>query len=79
MKPALDVGLYSNHIDAMRAFYEGELGLAYNHLLKVGGGVHQHRLDLAGDGVLKLNAARDELGKLRAEVKNEDFFLHGQR
>ena len=23
--------------------------------------------------------ARDELGKLRAEVKNEDFFLHGQR
>ena len=23
--------------------------------------------------------ARDELGKLRAKVKNQDFFLHGQR
>jgi len=25
------------------------------------------------------DAARDELGELRAKVKNEDFFLHGQR
>lgn len=61
VKPALDVGLYTNRIDDVRAFYEGEVGLAYNHLLKAGRGVHQHRLDLPGDGVLKLNDARDPL------------------
>ena len=62
VKPALDVGLYTNRIDEVRAFYEGELGLAYNHLLKAGRGVHQHRVDLddAG-GVLKLNDAREPL------------------
>jgi lactoylglutathione lyase len=62
VKPALDVGLYSNRAEEMRAFYEGELGLAYNHLLKAGRGVHQHRLDLDTNGaVLKLNDARDPL------------------
>ncbi len=25
------------------------------------------------------DTARDQLGELRAKVKNEDFFLHGQR
>jgi lactoylglutathione lyase len=63
VKPALDVGLYTNRVDEVRAFYEGELGLAYNHLLKAGRGVHQHRLDLDSNGaVLKVNAARDPLG-----------------
>jgi lactoylglutathione lyase len=62
VKPALDVGLYSNRAGEMRTFYEGDLGLAYNHLLKAGRGVHQHRLDLDANGaVLKLNDARDEL------------------
>jgi lactoylglutathione lyase len=61
VKLALDVGLYTNRIDDLRAFYEGEVGLAYNHLLKAGRGVHQHRVDLPGDGVLKLNDARDPL------------------
>jgi lactoylglutathione lyase len=62
VKPALDVGLYTNRADELRAFYEGELGLAYNHLLKAGRGVHQHRLDLDANGaVLKVNDARDDL------------------
>jgi lactoylglutathione lyase len=62
VKPALDVGVYSNRAPEMRAFYEGEVGLAYNHLLKAGRGVHQHRLDLDTNGaVLKLNDARDPL------------------
>ena len=60
-KQALDVGLYTNRIDEVRAFYEGDIGLAYNHLLKAGRGVHQHRLDLDGGGVLKLNDARESL------------------
>ena len=60
-KPALDIGLYTNRIERIRAFYEGELGLAYNHLLKAGRGIHQHRVDLEGHGVLKLNDAREPL------------------
>jgi lactoylglutathione lyase len=63
VKPALDVGLYTNRIDDMRGFYEGEVGLAYNHLLKAGRGVHQHRVDIGTVGVLKLNDARDELAE----------------
>ncbi len=61
MKPALDVGIYTDRADEARVFYEGELGLAYNHLLKVGRGVHQHRLDLDGGGILKLNDSREPL------------------
>ncbi|MEZ5219418.1 MAG: VOC family protein [Ilumatobacteraceae bacterium] len=59
-KPFLDLGMYCADIDASRAFYEGELGLEYDHLLKVGGGLHQHRLRLVG-AVLKLNSSRTPL------------------
>lgn len=60
-KQALDVGLYTNRWDEHRAFWMGEVGLAYEELLKVGGGVHQHRLSLPGS-VLKVNASREPLG-----------------
>jgi catechol 2,3-dioxygenase-like lactoylglutathione lyase family enzyme len=59
-KPCLDIGLYVRDIDASRSFYENELGLPYEELLKVGGGVHQHRLGLLGS-VLKLNSSRNDL------------------
>src|SRR5947209_8129771 len=59
-KPALDVGLFTNRWDEMRAFYVDGLGLEYQELLPTGGGVRQHRLGLAG-GVLKINDARDPL------------------
>lgn len=61
VKPALDIGLYTNRIDEVRSFYEGDVGLTYNHLLKAGRGVHQHRVDIGSVGVLKLNDARDGL------------------
>jgi catechol 2,3-dioxygenase-like lactoylglutathione lyase family enzyme len=60
VKPAIDVGVQTNDLDAHQAFWGDELGLRFDHLLKVGGGVHQHRYDLHG-GVLKLNAHRDPL------------------
>jgi len=60
VKPALDVGVQTNDLPAHQAFWGDDLGLRYDHLLKVGGGVHQHRYDLHG-GVLKLNAHRDPL------------------
>lgn len=59
-KPSLDIGLYVSDIDASRAFYENEVGLPYEELLKVGGGVHQHRLGLRGS-VLKLNSSRNDV------------------
>jgi catechol 2,3-dioxygenase-like lactoylglutathione lyase family enzyme len=60
VKPAIDVGIQTNDLEAHQAFWGDELGLRFDHLLKVGGGVHQHRYDLHG-GVLKLNAHRDPL------------------
>jgi lactoylglutathione lyase len=59
-KDCLDVGLYTDNYDAMRAFYVDRLGLPYEELLKVGGGIHQHRLSLNGS-VLKVNSSRQPL------------------
>lgn len=59
-KPFLDVGLYTTRLDEHRAFWEGEIGLPYEELLKAGRGIHQHRLGLHG-AVLKVNASRDHL------------------
>ncbi len=59
-KPYIDIGIYTNQIDAQLDFWRGEIGLEYQELLKVGSGVHQHRLNLDGS-VLKLNNARERL------------------
>jgi len=59
-KECLDVGLYTDRYDEMRSFYCDELGLPYEELLKVGGGIHQHRLGLHGS-VLKVNYSREPL------------------
>lgn len=59
-KPFLDVGIYTERLDEQRAFWEGEVGLPYEELLKAGRGVHQHRLGLHG-AVLKVNASREPL------------------
>lgn len=63
-KDCVDVGLYTNRHEAMRAFYCDQLGLPYEELLKVGGGVHQHRLGLRGS-VLKVNQSREPLDDSR--------------
>lgn len=60
VKPAVDVGVQTNDLDAHQAFWGDELGLRFDHVLKVGGGVHQHRYDLHG-AVLKVNHHRDPL------------------
>jgi catechol 2,3-dioxygenase-like lactoylglutathione lyase family enzyme len=61
-KPSLDVGLYTNRYDEMRAFYVDEVGLPYEELLKAGRGVHQHRFGLRGS-VLKINSVREPLAE----------------
>ena len=57
-KPALDVGLYTNQIDSMLAFWQEQAQVPFSELLKVGGGVHQHRHAI-GNSVLKINHRRE--------------------
>ena len=57
VKPALDIGLYTNDLDPMLAFWQQQAGLRFSELLPVGGGVHQHRHAI-GDSVLKINHSR---------------------
>jgi lactoylglutathione lyase len=57
-KPCIDVGLAVRDIDAVLAFWQGEVGLKLDHVLPIGNGLHQHRHDLLGS-VLKINHARD--------------------
>ena len=59
-KRFIDVGIFTNRIDEMRAFYGERIRLPYEEMLPVGGGVRQYRYGLLGS-VLKINHARDPL------------------
>ena len=56
-KPRIDVGLFTNRIEEMLAFWQEEVGLPFDHMLPLGGGRRQHRHELAGS-VMKINHAR---------------------
>ena len=56
-KPRIDIGLFTNNIEPMLAFYQNEVGVPFDHALPLGGGRMQHRHDLSGS-VLKINASR---------------------
>ncbi len=59
-KQFVDVGIFTNRIDQMRAFYGERIRLPYEEMLPVGAGVRQYRFGLLGS-VLKINHARDPL------------------
>src|SRR5438445_2991347 len=59
-KDCIDVGIFTNQLEAMRAFYGERIRLPYEELLPVGGGVQQYRYGLLGS-VLKVNHSRDRL------------------
>mgnify|MGYP002630346761 FL=1 len=59
-KPHLDVGLFSNKRNEQLAFWQQTVGLPYDHMGKVGGGVQQHRHHMNGS-ILKMNHARGSL------------------
>jgi catechol 2,3-dioxygenase-like lactoylglutathione lyase family enzyme len=59
-KRFVDVGIFTNRLDEMRAFYGERIRLPYEELLPVGGGVRQYRYGLLGS-VLKINDSRDPL------------------
>ena len=59
-KRFVDVGIFTNRLDEMRAFYAEQIRLPYEELLPVGGGVRQYRYGLLGS-VLKINHSRNPL------------------
>ena len=59
-KQHLDVGLFSNQRDEQLAFWQQTVGLPYDHMGKVGGGVQQHRHHMNGS-ILKMNHSRGPL------------------
>lgn len=59
-KPMIDIGLATNDLDPMLAFWQGEAGAVFDHLLKVRRGQDQHRHDIAGS-VLKINHSADPI------------------
>ncbi len=59
-KRFVDVGIFTNRLDEMRAFYGDRIRLPYEEMLPVGGGVRQYRFGLLGS-VLKINHTRDPL------------------
>jgi catechol 2,3-dioxygenase-like lactoylglutathione lyase family enzyme len=59
-KQHLDIGLFSTRRDEQLAFWQQTVGLAYDHMGKVGGGVQQHRHHMNGS-ILKMNHSRNPL------------------
>jgi catechol 2,3-dioxygenase-like lactoylglutathione lyase family enzyme len=59
-KPRVDIGLATNDIAPMLAFWQGEAGVPFDHLLPIRRGQDQHRHDALGS-VLKINHMADPL------------------
>ena len=59
-KQHLDIGLFSNKRDEQLAFWQQTVGLPYDHMGKLGGGMQQHRHHMNGS-ILKMNHAREPL------------------
>ena len=53
-KPRLDIGLATNDLAPMLAFWQGEADIPFDHLLPIRKGQDQHRHDVLGS-VLKIN------------------------
>src|SRR5215469_9558924 len=53
-KSRIDFGLSTNNLEPMLAFWQDEVGLPFDHLLKIRRGQDQHRHDALGS-VIKIN------------------------
>jgi len=53
-KPRVDIGFSTNNLQKMLAFWQGEMGVPFDHVLPIRKGQDQHRHDLLGS-VLKIN------------------------
>jgi catechol 2,3-dioxygenase-like lactoylglutathione lyase family enzyme len=59
-KPHIDIGVMTERLEAMLAFWQGPAGLSFEGILPTGGGNHQHRHGANGS-VFKLNHPRKGL------------------
>ena len=59
-KPRIDIGLSTNDLQPMLAFWQGAAGIPFDHLLPIRRGQDQHRHDVLGS-VLKINHYADPL------------------
>ncbi|HEX4293058.1 MAG TPA: VOC family protein [Rhizomicrobium sp.] len=59
-KPRVDVGLNTNRLEEMLAFWQSEMKVPFDHVLPIRKGQKQHRHDLFGS-VLKINHFADDL------------------
>lgn len=59
-KPRIDFGLATNNLEPMLAFWQGEVGLPFDHLLRLRRGHDQHRHDALGS-VIKINHQAEPL------------------
>lgn len=59
-KNAIDVGIYTNQREEQLSFWQEQVGLPFEELLKVGGGSHQLRHGLNGS-IFKMNHTRETL------------------
>jgi catechol 2,3-dioxygenase-like lactoylglutathione lyase family enzyme len=59
-KQHLDIGLFSTKRDEQLAFWQQTVGLPYDHMGKLGGGMQQHRHHMNGS-ILKMNHSRRPL------------------
>lgn len=54
-KPRIDIGVSTNAVEPLLAFWQGEAGARFDHVLPIRRGQDQHRHDVLGS-VLKINA-----------------------
>ena len=59
-KPRVDIGLNTNNLEAMLAFWQNEVGLKFDHVLPIRKGMKQHRHDALGS-VVKINVHTEPL------------------
>ena len=59
-KPRIDVGLATNNLESMLAFWQTEAGVAFDHLLPIRRGQDQYRHDANGS-VVKINHRAEPL------------------
>jgi len=59
-KPHIDVGLFTDDVEPMLDWWQRVAGLPFEEMLRMGGGLRQHRHGMNGS-VLKINASREPL------------------
>jgi hypothetical protein len=64
-KPHMDIGLFTNRREEQLDFWQNIVGLAYDHMGKLGGSIQQLRHHMNGS-ILKVNHAREPLGPVPA-------------